>query len=896
MPTCPRCSTSVPEPSRFCPACRADLTSSAQAATALEARPPAPRPSPTSTARPASSAQGGFAPGHVLADRHRIVGLLGRGGMGEVYRADDLKLGQAVALKFLPSERAADEAFLERFRAEVRTSRQVAHPNVCRVYDIGEADGRHFLTMEYVDGEDLSSLLHRIGKLPKAKALEVARQLCAGLAAIHDRGVLHRDLKPANVMLDGHGRVRITDFGLALGANESGLGEVAGTPAYMAPEQFAGNAPTVQTDLYALGLVLYEAYTGKRVFEAAGFLQWKEKHTHTPPTAPSQLEGDVDAAVERAVMRCLEKDPARRPSSARALAAALPGGDPLAAALAAGETPSPEMVAAAGGEGALSPRVAWSLFGAALLIGLACVLVSPYSSDLGLSRDDKSPEVLRDRAREIVARLGYDGRPADSAGWLQRDYLPIRYMADHEVSTDWRRKMGEWGSPLLFHYRQSPRLLNPANRLSRVEADDPPNAVSGMAFATLDSRGRLRRFEAVPPQREAASDPGPRPDWAALFAEAGLEAVSFTEARPEWVPPQPFDARAEWTGALLWSPATQVRVAAAAFRGKPVYFEVLGPWSVPTRMLENTPGDTARRRTDAVGAALFVLVFLAALVFARRNLRAGRGDRRGAYALGAIGFGLEFYCWFWRSHHVWSFTDELRVFLSGLAHALFAGALLPLIYLALEPYVRRTIPDLLISWARVAEGRLRDPRVGRDLLLGGVAGTVSAFAWHIANAIPAWTPVSGQTTMYPDYSFFEGVRGALLGIGLPANFALANALYVLGILFVLRLVFRRTWLAGVALAVVFLFIGWGENPLLDGIAAVGLAVPLALVATRLGLVGTFAFWYMWVMLKSAALPFDPGRWYFGTSMLFLAFVVALFAYAFRISLGNRPVFGGEGAD
>jgi hypothetical protein len=416
-----------------------------------------------------------------------------------------------------------------------------------------------------------------------------------------------------------------------------------------------------------------------------------------------------------------------------------------------------------------------------------------------------------------------------------------------------------------------------------------------MAFATLDSRGRLRRFEAVPPQREAVSDPQPRPDWAVLFAEAGLDAGPFAEARPEWVPPQPFDARAEWTGAMPWSPATQVRVAAAAFRGKPVYFDVLGPWSVPTRMVEKTPADTARRRTEAVLAALFVLLLLAALVFARRNLRAGRGDRRGAYALGAIGFGLELYCWFWRSHHVWSLTNERNVFLLGLAHALVAGTFLPLIYLALEPYVRRTIPDLLISWARVAEGRLRDPRVGRDLLLGGVAGAISAFAWHVANAIPAWTPVSGQTTLYPHYPFFEDVRGALLGIGDPARDALAYALYVLGILFVLRLVLRRTWLAGVALAVVFLFVGWGENPLLDGIAAVGLAVPLALVATRLGLVGLFAFWYMWVMLKSAALPFDPGRWYFGTSMLFLAFVVALFAYAFRISLGNRPVFAGDGA-
>jgi serine/threonine protein kinase len=152
---------------------------------------------------------GGFTPGTILADRYRIIGLLGRGGMGEVYRADDLKLGQPVALKLLPQKLAEDPVRRERFFAEVRITRQLSHPNICRVYDIGEIDGRHFLSMEYIDGEDLSSLLKRIGHLTNEKALDIARQLAAGLAAAHERGVLHRDLKPANIMLDGHGRVRI---------------------------------------------------------------------------------------------------------------------------------------------------------------------------------------------------------------------------------------------------------------------------------------------------------------------------------------------------------------------------------------------------------------------------------------------------------------------------------------------------------------------------------------------------------------------------------------------------------------------------------------------------------------------------------------------------------------
>src|SRR5882757_3164153 len=181
---------------------------------------------------PRTSASTRFAPGSIVAGRYRLVSLLGRGGMGEVYRADDLTLDQPVALKFLPAGVAADADRLAQFHAELRIARQVSHKNVCRLYDLGDHEGRRFLTMEYVDGEDLSTLLRRIGRLPQDKAVEIARQLCAGTAAAHDRGVLHRDLKPANVMIDENGNVRLTDFGIA-GLIEEIRGEEfrAGTPA-----------------------------------------------------------------------------------------------------------------------------------------------------------------------------------------------------------------------------------------------------------------------------------------------------------------------------------------------------------------------------------------------------------------------------------------------------------------------------------------------------------------------------------------------------------------------------------------------------------------------------------------------------------------------------------------
>ncbi|HSQ21163.1 MAG TPA: serine/threonine-protein kinase, partial [Blastocatellia bacterium] len=316
-----------------------------------------------------------FVPGTILAERYRIVGLLGKGGMGEVYRADDLKLGQPVALKFLPEHLLSDGAALARFHREVRVARQISHKNVCRVYDIGEVDGRQFLSMEFIKGEELSSFLHRIGRLPSEKAIQIARQICAGLAAAHEGGVLHRDLKPSNVMIDEHGNARITDFGLAGLAEEFGAEELAaGTPAYMAPEQLEGKEQTVRTDIFSLGLVLYEVFTGKKAFDAPTIGQLLDlRRSDTTPTTPSSLVQNIDPLVERVILRCLEKDPDRRPASALQVAASLPGGDPLAAALAAGETPSPEMVAATPKEGVLRPRIALT-FLASIVVGFVLII------------------------------------------------------------------------------------------------------------------------------------------------------------------------------------------------------------------------------------------------------------------------------------------------------------------------------------------------------------------------------------------------------------------------------------------------------------------------------------------------------------------------------------------
>src|SRR3954468_23045363 len=256
-----------------------------------------------------------FPPGALLAGRYRIISRLGKGGMGEVFRADDLVLRQQVALKFLPESATNNLNLLTRFYDEVRITRQISHKNVCRVYDIGEVDGQPYLSMEYIDGEDLGSLLRRIGRLPADKATEFARKLCAGVAAARAQGALHRDLNPANIMIDSRGELRVTDFGLAAIAQQLQGDEIRnGTPAYMAPEQLTGTEVSAQSDLYAVGLILYEMFTGKLPFQADTVAEITRLRTESRATNPSTVIGDLDKGIERAILRCLEPDPKMRPA------------------------------------------------------------------------------------------------------------------------------------------------------------------------------------------------------------------------------------------------------------------------------------------------------------------------------------------------------------------------------------------------------------------------------------------------------------------------------------------------------------------------------------------------------------------------------------------------------
>ena len=449
----------------------------------------------------------------------------------------------------------------QRFTREVRLARQVSHPNVCRVFDIGEISEtgdagktftHTFLTMEFVDGEDLASLMRRIGRLPPDKALEIARQMCAGLAAAHEHGIIHRDLKPANIMLDGRGRVRITDFGLAgLAAEIEGADARAGTPAYMSPEQFAGREVTPKSDLYSLGLVLYEIFTGKRPFDASSSEEMARLRDKSAPTAPSQFVKELDPLIERVILRCLEKDPAMRLASALQVAAALPGGDPLAAALAAGETPSPEMVAASGESEGLRPVVAWAVLAGVIVSVTAAILLSAQVTLYRRVPLETPPEVLAQRARDILHSVGYSEPPVDTAMGFYEGKEFLRYIGKNDKSkTRWNNL--ETGA-FVFWYRGSPRPLaarafdSDAPIQGSVWTDDPQLDVSGMTLVQLNPLGHLMQFVAVPPQVENPASAAPLLDWAPLFSAAGLDPSKWPPAQPMWTPPVYSDARAAWT-------------------------------------------------------------------------------------------------------------------------------------------------------------------------------------------------------------------------------------------------------------------------------------------------------------------------------------------------------------
>jgi len=892
MIACPRCAERAPGGSRVCSRCGERLPTGAFDRTRTSA---AVRDS-GSTAPPSDA--GRLLPGTVLAGRYRIYGLVGRGGMGEVYRADDLTLGQSVALKFLPPEVEADEARRALFLNEVKLARQISHANVCRVYDVGEVEGRRFLSMEYVDGEDLAGLLRRIGRLPREKAIEIARQLCAGLAAAHEQGVLHRDLKPANVMIDGRGRTKITDFGLAVLADASqGVEHGAGTPAYMAPEQLAGSAASVRSDLYALGLLLYELLTGERPFGATTREELARAQRETTPASLSSRVEGLDPAVERVVLRCIRSDPRERPASALAVAAGLPGGDPLAAALAAGETPSPELVANAGEVGRLTAAVAWGYIAAAA-VGLSIVLLLSHRTQLPrIVPLEKPPEVLIDRAKVIVAALGWTQPPADTAFGFIPDHAYLSEVMVHDRSPErWQRLARGRPPAIRFWYRQGSKALFPADRVVPYPFfDDPPMTDPGMVTAVLDPSGRLEQFLAIPQEKADAGGSDADPDPGVLFREAGLDPGAMIPVAPEWSPAVFADRRWAWEGRYPQNPEVPLRVEAAAHGGRWVSFRIVFPWTAPAGAEPRKPSLLVR--LSSAGISVIVLVVLVGGIFvARRNVRLGRGDRKGTIRLAAAVLLTGITALLLAVHVVATPSLIGRVILSTEFPLLIAASI-GVFYLALEPYVRRIWPRMIVSWVRLLDGRFQDALVGRDLLIGLAVGTVFRLLDQgyqlVTQRLGMATQISDSVSGPPMEQILFAYTGARQTASNLVAFVDAALLFPLGALTFLllcRIVLRRDALAIAAYVLVLVPIGLGADVDPAGYllwSLIGSAVWLA-VLFRFGLLAMVVASFVTIVLASFPLTLSPSAWYVGRTWMVLAVLAALAVYGYRNAVTGDP--------
>ena len=853
-----------------------------------------------------------FVPGTRLGKRFRITSLLGRGGMGEVYRADDLELGQTVALKLLPPQLAQDEAALARLRNEVRVARQVSHPNVCRVYDITEADGHSFIAMEYVDGEDLASVLRRMGRPTKEKSLDIARQICAGLAAAHEQGILHRDLKPANVMLDGRGRVRIMDFGLGgFAAELRDERSVSGTPAYMAPEQLRGEVVSERSDIYSLGLLLYELFSGKRPYTAGSVAELQELHAREPDSSLSDLILGLDPAVEEAITRCLAHDPTDRPPSVVAVAAALPGGDPLAAAVAAGETPSPELIAASGGRGGLRPGLAWLLF-AVIMLGFAVVAkINDRAALFRIADLHEHPVALASKAREILALAGCTEEPAvTNYGFrVWGDNLHRIEAADSSKSR-WDRIAENRPTVMHFAYYETAedrRTLNPQADLGFF---DPPLMFQGVRRVDLCTNGRLIDFELNPMVERCIDEDNNRRDlspsvaWGPFFAAAGLDSTAFERiTRPpdynrpnsrfarRWRPSVPYDTLITWRSEPNESGAAHVTVWTASFKGVPVFFRSYPHYSEFDGAGSGRLYGRVTKWILGFAEFLFVLLIVAAVIgvplLARKQWRSGRGDRRGALRAGGVVFALSLLSWALRVRHVTDPGWEIQRIGIQLGSSLLVALLFALAYFSLEPFVRRNWPHAMISWSRLLAGRFRDPRVGKDVLVGGTAAVIAMILDQLQPLVPT---LFGEPMGKP----LRTVTATLLGNREAISAFLNPEWIVQPLLFILLsaallAVLKRKLPAVLISWAIFAFIYGADAFQTYGRAVEGWSVGFAALQVSLFAICLFRFGWLtlifgvFILTKLFEFPItlDTSAWYAGTSFALLAVLTIILLFAAR---------------
>lgn len=815
-----------------------------------------------------------FVPGDLFAGRYRIVAKGGEGGMGEVWKAEDQLLGEAVALKFMHSSGGRDaEAMLD----EVRLARRISHPGICRVFDAGRDGDEVFISMEWIDGEDLRSLLDRVGRLSPDKTLAIARQVGSALAAAHARGVLHRDIKPANLLMDRQGFVRVTDFGIATGSDPSeGSEPLVGTPAYMAPELFAGTRASERSDLYSFALVLHELATGEAAIRASSASAVIDRQVHTDPDPLLGQVPGVDPRFDAAVARALSKDPASRFPSVLAFVAALPGSDPLALAAEAGVTPSPDLVASAGSGEEGSPRLAVALAALVVALLVGVLALADRASHRRAENLRATPDYLAGKAAETLAALGWTEPPADEAWGFFPNY----------------DSTGR-GDSIRFWYRRSPEpIVNPSLEFTGfVSPAGDLEARPGLVTALFDATGRLESLETEPDgvgRRESVTPV----DWDRLLLLAGLGRSQLEPTEPEGRPEHFVDERRAWLRPARGDDPA-LRIEAAAEGGRIVAFSKLSE-ADPTGAVESAWRDFYLRQYEFWKLFFFVLPLLAIPV-ALFQVRRGRGDPRGARRLVFVVAALSIGATLLGTHHVRSLSGEILLLEATLASGLASAVGIGLLYLALEPWARRIWPETLVASSRALQGRLGDPVIGRSLAIGTLFGLARA-ALLLAEKLlfEAGRPQFGGRIDFTSLEHAMNGRAAL-SIALSAvSGAIERGLLWLFLAVLFRWLLGRSPFALVpwaALLTFFAVVPRGGAPvswLLLGTAVVASGVLLV----RVGLLALVVALFVGSLVAWFPVGFDVGGWWGGAS-IFASGVVLVLGLGGALLLGRgRPATTG----
>jgi serine/threonine-protein kinase len=553
-------------------------------------------------------------------------------------------------------------------------------------------------------------------------------------------------------------------------------------------------------------------------------------------------------------------------------------------------------VAAAGETEGLRAR--W----AALLVAVTvtCVAVLPWlARPLSLHRMvpyEKTPAALEDRARELLVRLGHTEPAYDSSTGFAHDH---DYMNDVDAKD---KSPHRWdglrsGSPPVaqFWYRDGPRSLVGTDMGGGVYWANPPQIETGMRGVRYDLRGRLLSFYAVPPQQDppAASRPAD-PDWSELFVEAGLDRASFREVPSEWTPPFYSDVRAAWEGAMPERADIPLRIEAAGYRGRPVYFRQITSWTRPERT--KPLGLTPTQRMAGVAAVAFIVsIFILGGLLARHNLSLGRGDRTGAMSLARYLFVMGVLAWAFHAEHAFDVFQELEMTFRDVGLVLLFSAVTWTMYLAIEPYVRRRWPHTLISWTRLLSGRVQDPLIGRDVLIGVAAGAFMAVAIALFRLMPA--ALGGPATAPAAYGLdaFLGGREIIADMLLAQMNSALIALALLLMIMVGRIVLRNQVLAIFAALLLLCVFESLASPLpLWIVLPLDMAIMLVptLLLVRFGLLAAIVNFYVANRLISYPLTEELSSWTAGPTLFLGGFLLLLALWAARTALAGRPLLKG----